>query len=58
MILDGVPRVPGWMAFPKHFGKGPLISAGVQKGWLPKLGYLIMLSIGYQFGMFDQIRSH
>ena len=31
------------MAFPKRFGKyskGPLGRAGVQKGWLPKIGFL------------------
>ena len=24
--------------FSKRFGKGPFISAGVEKGWLPKIG--------------------
>ena len=33
-----------FLMFSMQFGKGPLISAGVQKGWLPKIGYLRMLS--------------
>ena len=32
------------MASPRHFGKGPLISTGVQNGWLPKIGCLRVLS--------------
>ena len=46
---DGIgwlPKGPDWMASPRRFVKGPLMSAGVHKGWLPKRGGLRVLSDG------------
>ena len=42
--IGWLPESPDRIASPKRFGKGPLISAGVQKGWPPKKGYLRVLS--------------
>jgi len=47
LISDSIPRVRvEWLLLycSKRFGKGPLRSAGVRKGWLQKNGYLQMLS--------------
>ena len=42
--IGWLPESPDRIASPKRFGKGPLISAGVQKGWLPEIGILTVLS--------------
>ena len=39
-----LPKGPDRMASPRRFGKGPFVSAGVQKGWPPMKGYLSVLS--------------
>ena len=42
--IGWLPKGPDRMAYPRRLGKGPLVSAGVQKGWPPMKDYLRVLS--------------